>query len=180
MRINSHRILLNGRPLYRLRYGKKIMGVCGGIADWTGQSRLMVRLLALALLFLLQGFVLLPYIALGILLEKEPELEKATAEYDRDTYARMHVERKDVPPPPQPPQWQPGMSKSDYRRMSRDWRRVRRDWRKTYGAEPRPEDLKVDLAGLKRRFQTIQTRLKKAEALVTSAEFRMDRELKRT
>lgn len=57
--------------LYRDKQNGKIMGVCSGIADYTGVNVVWVRLAALALLFT-QGWPLFVYIAMGVLLNKKP------------------------------------------------------------------------------------------------------------
>jgi phage shock protein C len=57
--------------LYRDKHNGKIMGVCAGIADYTGINVFWVRLITLAL-FLGQGWPLLVYFAAGFLLNKKP------------------------------------------------------------------------------------------------------------
>lgn len=59
--------------LYRDKHKAKLMGVCAGIADYTGISSFWVRLGAVALtVFALGPVALLAYFAAGFLLEKKP------------------------------------------------------------------------------------------------------------
>lgn len=58
--------------LYKDPYQKKIMGVCSGIADYTGVNAIWVRLGTIALIPITGGFVFLPYILMGMLLNKKP------------------------------------------------------------------------------------------------------------
>ncbi|MFB0613664.1 envelope stress response membrane protein PspC [Aurantiacibacter poecillastricola] len=57
--------------LYRDKVNGKVMGVCAGIADYTGVNALWVRL-AMIVLVLAQGWPLLAYFIAGILLNKKP------------------------------------------------------------------------------------------------------------
>ncbi|MEM8724541.1 MAG: envelope stress response membrane protein PspC [Pseudomonadota bacterium] len=59
--------------LYRDKYNAKLMGVCSGIADYTGVNVFWVRVAAIALtVFALGPVALLAYIAAGIILNKKP------------------------------------------------------------------------------------------------------------
>ncbi len=57
--------------LYRDKQNSKLMGVCAGIADYTGVNALWVRLGAL-ILIPLTGFVIPLYFVAGLLLNKKP------------------------------------------------------------------------------------------------------------
>ena len=57
--------------LYRDKHNGKIMGVCAGIAEYTGIDAFWIRLGTVAL-FLAQGWPLLVYLAMGIILNKKP------------------------------------------------------------------------------------------------------------
>ncbi|MGB7372656.1 envelope stress response membrane protein PspC [Pontixanthobacter sp.] len=57
--------------LYRDKANAKLMGVCSGIADYTGVNALWVRLCALFLIPL-TGFVIPAYFIAGLLLNKKP------------------------------------------------------------------------------------------------------------
>lgn len=58
--------------LYKDAYNRKIMGVCAGIADYTGVNALWVRLGALGLLFMSGGGVIPFYFVAGLLLNNKP------------------------------------------------------------------------------------------------------------
>ncbi|HWK33519.1 MAG TPA: PspC domain-containing protein [Hyphomicrobium sp.] len=61
------------RPLMRVRQGKLIAGVCGGIAKWLGWDPTLVRLGYVILSVLSVGFPgVLVYIVLWILMPQEP------------------------------------------------------------------------------------------------------------
>ncbi|MEA1619870.1 envelope stress response membrane protein PspC [Erythrobacter sp. T5W1-R] len=58
--------------LYRDKHNGKIMGVCAGIADYTGINVFWVRMAAFLSIFMLSGMTILAYIAAGLLLNKKP------------------------------------------------------------------------------------------------------------
>lgn len=58
--------------LYRDKQNAKLMGVCSGIADYTGVNALWVRLGFLVLLFAGMGIILPLYFIAGVLLNKKP------------------------------------------------------------------------------------------------------------
>lgn len=58
--------------LYRDKQNAKLMGVCSGIADYTGVNALWVRLGFLLLLFAGMGIILPFYFIAGLLLNKKP------------------------------------------------------------------------------------------------------------
>ena len=58
--------------LYRDKQNAKLMGVCAGIADYTGVNALWVRLGFLLLLFTVTPIVLPAYFIAGLLLNKKP------------------------------------------------------------------------------------------------------------
>ena len=57
--------------LYRDKHNGKIMGVCAGIADYTGVNVFWVRLVALALAFGM-GWPIFAYFIAGFILNKKP------------------------------------------------------------------------------------------------------------
>lgn len=59
--------------LYRDKQNAKLMGVCSGIADYTGVHVLWVRLAAIAMVFMTGGSVIPFYFLVGFLLNKKPE-----------------------------------------------------------------------------------------------------------
>ncbi len=61
------------RPLVRVRQGRLIAGVCGGIANWLGWDPTLVRLGYVVLTVLSVGFPgILLYILLWILMPQAP------------------------------------------------------------------------------------------------------------
>ncbi|MEI9902095.1 MAG: PspC domain-containing protein [Hyphomicrobium sp.] len=61
------------RPLVRVRQGRLIAGVCGGIANWLGWDPTLVRLGYVILTVLSVGFPgILLYILLWILMPQRP------------------------------------------------------------------------------------------------------------
>ncbi|MEW4449819.1 envelope stress response membrane protein PspC [Qipengyuania sp. JC766] len=59
--------------LYRDKANAKLLGVCSGIADYTGVNAIWVRLGAIALTFLTGGMTIPPYLIMGVLLNKKPQ-----------------------------------------------------------------------------------------------------------
>ncbi len=58
--------------LYRDKQNGKLMGVCSGIADYTGVNAIWVRLATVMLFFMTSGAVLPIYLLMGLLLNKKP------------------------------------------------------------------------------------------------------------
>ena len=58
--------------LYRDKHNGKIMGVCAGIADYTGIDVFWVRMAAFLSIFMLSGTTILAYFVAGVLLNKKP------------------------------------------------------------------------------------------------------------
>ena len=58
--------------LYRDKQNAKLMGVCAGIADYTGVETKWVRLAALVLVPLTSGWVIPAYFVAGLILNKKP------------------------------------------------------------------------------------------------------------
>lgn len=59
--------------LYRDKQNAKLMGVCSGIADYTGVNVIWIRLALLMLVFMTGGAVLPVYFIAGLLLNKKPQ-----------------------------------------------------------------------------------------------------------
>jgi phage shock protein C len=64
--------LKKNKKLFRSRHDKRIFGVCGGIARYFGVSSTFVRLLFAIGTLLGYGFPIILYIALAVVLPKEP------------------------------------------------------------------------------------------------------------
>ena len=58
--------------LYRDKQNAKLMGVCSGIADYTGVNLFWVRMMAVMLVFMTSGGVIPFYFIAGMLLAKKP------------------------------------------------------------------------------------------------------------
>ena len=58
--------------LYRDKQNAKLMGVCAGIADYTGVNSLWVRLGAIMMIFITSGMIIPLYFITGLLLNKKP------------------------------------------------------------------------------------------------------------
>jgi phage shock protein C len=58
--------------LYRDKVNGKLLGVCAGIADYTGVNALWVRLGAIFLTFAVSGITIPAYLIAGMLLSKKP------------------------------------------------------------------------------------------------------------
>ena len=71
--------------LYKDKQNAKLMGVCAGIADYTGVDALWVRLAAVALLFAGMGMIVPAYFIAGILLNAKPDY-LYTADSDEQKY----------------------------------------------------------------------------------------------
>jgi phage shock protein C len=59
--------------LYRDKQNAKLMGVCSGIADYTGVNALWVRLAFFLSLGILGPLSIMAYIVMGVFLNKKPE-----------------------------------------------------------------------------------------------------------
>lgn len=57
---------------YRDKVNGKLMGVCAGIADYTGVNSLWVRLAFIGLTFMTGFSILVPYFIAGLLADKKP------------------------------------------------------------------------------------------------------------
>lgn len=58
--------------LYRDKMNSKILGVCSGVADYTGVNAFWVRLGALLLIPMTGPLVIVAYLLMGLLLNKKP------------------------------------------------------------------------------------------------------------
>ncbi|MEM1195676.1 MAG: envelope stress response membrane protein PspC [Pseudomonadota bacterium] len=58
--------------LYRDKHNGKIMGVCAGVAEYTGIDAIWVRLAAVASIFMTSGSSILFYFLIGFILNKKP------------------------------------------------------------------------------------------------------------
>lgn len=63
------------KRLFKSRTDKKILGICGGLADYLGVDSTFIRILFVVFLFIGSGSPGLIYLLLGMLLDKEPQNE---------------------------------------------------------------------------------------------------------
>lgn len=68
----SLNVISSTQKLFRSRTDKYIAGVCGGLSKYLGISSTVIRLIFLATLFLGYGSFFLVYIAMAIVMPKEP------------------------------------------------------------------------------------------------------------
>lgn len=61
------------KKLFKSRTDKRISGICGGLAQYFGVDATLVRIAFVALFFLGSGTPVFLYIAMSLLLEKEPK-----------------------------------------------------------------------------------------------------------
>jgi len=58
--------------LYRDKHNGKVMGVCAGVAEYTGVDAFWVRLAAIASIFMTSGSTIFFYFLAGMILNKKP------------------------------------------------------------------------------------------------------------
>jgi len=143
------------KKLYRDMEKGKILGVCAGFAEYLEISVFTVRLVFLTMV-VLTGFPLLVYFGAALVLDKKPHGLAAAA----------------APPPPQTASPE---VKAQYRSRNPEWQQ----------ASGAAESLQGDHYSKRREFQycarkftTLQTRLARMEAYVTSPGFRLQREFR--
>ena len=80
--------------LYRDKQNAKLMGVCSGLADYTGVNVFWLRM-AVVILVLITGFALPAYFIAGLLLNKKPS--HLYVDKDENRYwQRVRQKRKDA------------------------------------------------------------------------------------
>ena len=62
---------MNGKKLYRIRTGRKILGVCGGLANYFDIDPTIVRV-AFALIGLFWGAGILAYFIMALVIPENP------------------------------------------------------------------------------------------------------------
>jgi len=150
-------------PLRRLREGRMFMGVAGGLADWLGTSRLVVRLAFVGLGMVFNFLTLFAYIGLGMLLGREARDQRRRACGGSDTHPSGHHSGH----------------RSGHRAERRAARRAEREAaRASQSRHQAPEQGVAAPGSVVARFQEIEQRLRQAEAEVTSPGYRFDRDLK--
>lgn len=141
-------------PLRRLREGRMVMGVAGGLADWLGTSRLVVRLAFVGFGMVFNFLTVFAYVGLGLLLGRQARDERRRACGGSDSY------------------------RSGHRSARRAERAARRASRSSRDYVDGAETGTAAPGSVVARFQEIERRLRLAEAEVTSPRFRFDHDLK--
>jgi phage shock protein C len=146
------------RKLYRNTRDAKVMGVCAGLADYLDVRTCVIRTLTIIAIIFSGGWVIALYVVMGLILDPMPE----------------HLYRpQPAPEPRRPTRRERRHERWEQRRERREQRRDRRYWQR---AEPSQPD--YDTRDVRRRYETIERRLRNLEAYMTSKKFRLDRELR--
>jgi len=61
------------KKLYRSRNNKILAGICGGVGDYLNIDPVIIRIIALLLLFFSFGFAILLYLCSWVLIPLEPD-----------------------------------------------------------------------------------------------------------
>lgn len=151
------------RGLYRDTENARIAGVCGGVADYFGLERWLVRILVVTAFFLLAGpFMFIAYIACWFILEpKPPGGTEHHFEATQSGFAKRHTGKG----------WRNNSVQGHYDASQK----VSVKTRVWEAGEP-PKQAFYDIA---ERFKDAELRLRKVEKYVTSKEFQLNREISR-
>ena len=144
------------KDLYRDPERGKIAGVCAGLADYFGIELWLVRILVVTGFFLLAGpFVMVAYIAAWFILDKKPG---TTEKHDIFKHHRKAREN-----------------------TGKGWRNNTDDEEEKINVKSQVwqagEPPKQAFHDIKQRFARNESRLRKVETYVTSAEFQLNREI---
>jgi len=145
-------------PLRRLREGRMFMGVAGGLADWLGTSRLVVRLAFVGLGLVFNFLTLFAYVGLGMLLGREARDARRRVCGGADGYRSGR--------------------RAERRAARRAEREAVREPRASRSRSQASESGIAAPGSVVARFQEIERRLRQAEAEVTSPGYRFDHDLK--
>ena len=143
------------KKLYRNPAEGKLLGVCAGIAEYLEISPFAVRVTFLVLFFL-TGIPILFYFGALLVLDKKPPAEYASVA-TRTTRAHRHT--------PETEEERSDFSADADSRRPRDFKRDQFSKRREFQY-------------CSRKFATLQTRLARLEAYVTSNRFKLHREFK--
>ncbi|NCP64034.1 MAG: envelope stress response membrane protein PspC [Paraglaciecola sp.] len=141
------------KDLYRDPEKGKIAGVCAGLADYFGMELWLVRIIFVSAFFLTAGtFVLVSYVAAWFILEKKDAVPKANRDVPFQTSFKKHGKG-----------WHNTPEEDKVVVKSKIWQ----------AGEP-PKQAFFDI---QQRFAKNESRLRKVESYVTSAEFQLNREI---
>lgn len=62
------------KRLYLSKTDKKIMGVCGGLAEYLNVDPTLIRLIAVVLIFVTGGGAIIAYLIIGVIVPNKPDL----------------------------------------------------------------------------------------------------------
>jgi phage shock protein C len=145
------------KNLYRDTEKGKIAGVCAGLSDYFGVELWLVRIIVLSAFFLTAGtFVVVSYIAAWFILDKKPT---GTEKHD--------IFKQDRKTPA-------SSGHKGWRNSSGDEEEKINVKSKVWQAGEPPKQAFHDI---KQRFERNESRLRKVETYVTSAEFQLNREI---
>lgn len=153
--VNHFKTVDYRKKMYRNTEDGKFLGVCAGIADYLEVNVFAVRIVFLVLIFL-TGFPVLFYFGAALVLDKKPPRDPFSDRIRTDTSGfadeaeRVHR-----------PGMEEGLNAARAARMARNEFSGRREFQ--YCA---------------RKFATLQSRLARLEAYVTSSRFKLHREFR--
>ncbi|MCL4078221.1 PspC domain-containing protein [Coriobacteriia bacterium Es71-Z0120] len=102
--------------LYRSRSDRMIAGVCGGLAEHFGWDPVLVRLAALALLFVTSGGMALAYLVMAAVVPEAPD-DASSGEPQQPSAPPANAEDRAAAPASAPPATAPAVpSERSYRR----------------------------------------------------------------
>jgi phage shock protein C len=152
------------KKLFKNPQTGKFLGVCAGIADYLEVSVFAVRIIFLALTFF-TGFPLLFYFAAAMVLDKRPADEPGYTEYTAATSRRPNA--AETPEAPAA-----GTRDGTGKEAPAGHRTVYGSFQEEQFSKRR------EFSYCARRFATLQTRLARIEAYVTSKHFKLHREFR--
>jgi len=177
------------KQLYRNTEDGKFLGICAGVADYLEVNVFAVRLIFLVLLILTSAIPLIVYFAAYFILEKKPLTKrqgagraKAEARYEgfagemkashhahgRQTSAQHSADKAGE---------HESSSESSAESDSQDWQQDGQEkTMETFAGKSYSK--RREFKYCVRKFATLQDRLAKMEAYVTSSQFRLHREFK--
>jgi phage shock protein C len=145
------------KKIYRNKRDAKWLGVCAGIADYLEVSAFAVRLVFLLLFFTTGGFPLLFYIAAWLVLDVRPE----------------HLYKKADPAPTA----EPASTGAESEQQS-GFQRPDRPARAKGSSEEEFHSKRREIKYCARKLASLQERLARMEAYVTSSRFKLHREFR--
>lgn len=138
------------RELYRNKDNKRIAGVCSGIADYFGIETWLVRILTVTAFFLMAGpFMIVAYIVAWFIMDERPE--------DYAVKAENVVDMEGAPKG----WYNPKTNRVEIKQ-------------KVWQAGQPPQKALAEVQGI---FADTERRLRDIETYVTSAAFKLDREI---